>query len=62
MSNPPIRVDVAGVAIYVRSEFEMRHLTEINQKMARMKLALHKLKWVEGSVGEVAKAGLGETR
>lgn len=59
--TPPLRVDVAGVAIYVCSEFEYRHLTEINQKMARMKLALHKLKLVDGSVGEVAKAALGET-
>lgn len=54
-----IRVDVAGVSIYVRSEFERRHLENVNQQIARMKMALHKLKWIDGETGEVAKKGLG---
>lgn len=55
-----LRDDVAGVAIFARSEFERRHLRDINQKMARMKLALHKLKWFEDGVRDTALAGLGE--
>jgi hypothetical protein len=56
----PIRVDVAGMAIFVCSDLERRHLERVGRQMARMKLALHKLKWVDGSVGEAAKVGLGE--
>jgi hypothetical protein len=52
------RVDVAGVAVHVHGEEAYRHLERVNQQLARMKLALHKLKWVEGSVGKVAKMGL----
>lgn len=52
------RVDVAGVPVSVYGEEAMRHLQQVNQQLARMKLALHKLKWVEGSVGETAKMGL----
>lgn len=39
----PLRVDVGGVAIYVRSEFEYRYLTETNHRLAIAKLALHKI-------------------
>lgn len=64
MSHPmPVndiwRVDVAGIPVDVRGEHARDHLQEINQKMARMKLALHKLKSNEGQVGEIAKRGLG---
>jgi hypothetical protein len=43
MPSIPLRVDVGGVAIYVRSEFECRHLTQINHQNAIAKLALHKI-------------------
>lgn len=39
----PLRVDVAGVAIYVRSEFEYRHLEHINRKLAIARLALSRI-------------------
>lgn len=41
--SPPIRVDVAGTAIYVRSDFERRFLERINGDLARMKMALHRI-------------------
>jgi len=41
--TPPIRVDVAGLAIYVRSDFERGHLEQINNQLARLKMALHQI-------------------
>jgi hypothetical protein len=39
----PIRVDVSGTAIYVRSDFERRFLEQTNSHLARMKMALHRI-------------------
>jgi hypothetical protein len=52
------RVDVAGIPISVRGEAAKDHLEAVVRQMARMKLALNKLKWEDGKVGETAKAGL----
>lgn len=41
--NYPIRVDVSGAAIYVYSDFERRLLEQTNTKLARMKMALHRI-------------------
>jgi hypothetical protein len=53
------RVDVAGYPISVRGQHAHDHLEQINRENARMKLALHKLKWIDGEVGKVARMGLG---
>lgn len=46
-SNPThLRVDVAGIPIYVRSEHERSHLEQVNRKLAETKLALMKTKKV----------------
>lgn len=37
------RVDVSGVSVSVRGEDACRHLQEVNHRMARMKMALHRL-------------------
>lgn len=39
-----LRVDVGGVAVYVRSDGEYQHLIYINRKLAIAKLALHKIR------------------
>ena len=38
------RVDVEGVAVYVYGETAYEHLQKVNHKIAKMKLALHKIK------------------
>lgn len=38
-----LRVDVGGIAIYVRTKDEYRYLTCINHKLAIAKLALHRI-------------------
>lgn len=37
------RVDVAGVPVSVYSEDAMRHLQQVNKKLAQTKMALHRI-------------------
>lgn len=37
-----LRIDVAGVAVYVRSEYERAHLETVTRLLAHYKLALAK--------------------
>lgn len=37
------RVDVAGIPVMVKGEHAYRHLEDVNRKLAKMTLALHKI-------------------
>jgi hypothetical protein len=38
------RVDVAGYPVFVKGQVARAHLEKVNQQLARMRLALHKIK------------------
>ena len=49
------RVDVEGIAIRVQNEGDRLHLERVNRKLARMKLALHR---IAGGAPEAVSAAL----
>jgi len=46
-----LRVDVAGVPVFVRGQDAYEHLVHVNQKLAIAKLALHKIKASAQGIG-----------
>lgn len=45
------RVDVEGYACHVKGEHAKDHLEQVNRKLAKMKMALHRISRIHPSVG-----------
>lgn len=57
------RVDIGGMSVMVLSEDAMRHLEAVNIRMARMKMALHRISKMHPNgpgAGNVAREGLSD--
>jgi len=59
--NDMLRVDVCGYPVSVRGDAARLHLEQITGKMARMKLALHRIADMDpGIAGDIARVALSD--